>query len=203
MKNFALMVHTGQISISFFMTLICSAVFANEPTITIPYNTLLAKQEIMDVKGVQAKIVTDQNGVETIRLLITAMNACGEKTFVEYDRKSDGNPSVNFFQIGNLGPHIQPGCRQVIEYYWQPRNYDLKDGQSKEMLLYIGPIQPKDNSLVGPEAEAITVKVKATTRIGDFPNGIGSGYYATYTNLEVDTSNVAKDPFASFLESQD
>ena len=149
-----------------FVGLISSSVFAAEPKITIPYDSLLAKQETMIVRDVQAKLVTDQNGLPRIQLLVTATNACGKQTLVNISKEKDGNTGVQFFQIGSLGLHIQPACLQVIEYYMQPGDYDLQDGQSKNISFYVGPISYVRSSDLNLATNSIVVKVK-----GPFGNG--------------------------------
>lgn len=180
------------LKVFFLVQLLAFSLTANEAKISIPYSSLLAKQEVMNVSDVKVEMATDQNGLPQMRLLIKAMNACGKQTLVEFSRQKDGNAGLQFFQVGNLGPHIQPACQQVIEYYWQPRNYDLQDGESTVMTLHVGPTSFNSTELI---ENAVVLKVKVTMHVGVFPNGIGAGYYATYSDIEVDTSKVTRGPF--------
>lgn len=125
----------------FFGLLLCSlaSTVSLADQVSVKYSDLLGKQETINIRGVEFKgVVKGQAAFEsnrtTIKLHIRGNSACGSHFLVE---RLDGVTS--FFQLGSLGPHIQPGCEETFEYFWTPQDYDMKNEETKIFTLKIGP----------------------------------------------------------------
>lgn len=164
--------------------LFASFAHADEPT--VKYRELIGKQETIDISAIEFKgIVDGKNNIShfnptTIRLHIKGMSACGKQFLVD---RRDG--VLSFYQVGGLGPHIQPGCSETIEFYWTPGNYDMADGETKVLSQKFGPAQRRSPTGGQSDDHHFVVSVKATKRSGQFPNGQGFGLYFEYDDVTV------------------
>ena len=101
------------------------------------------------------------------------------------DWNDDG--MVSFHQIGGLGGHIQPACGEVIEYFWEPRDFNLAVGTkvNKSMTFNSG-VEYKYDSLgnvTSKKQKYIEVTADIERKVGAFSGGYGN--YYEYSNIKV------------------
>lgn len=153
--------------------------FAGE--VTRKYDDLLVKQTPIELKDILSATVVDSKeyAAYSIRLLVSGFSACGKTILAD-----KGENTLAFYQIGKPGLYAQPGCSEVIEYFWTPTAYDIEEGKSKEVELKIESVN----------GQFISIFVDVTLHWGDFPNKKGSGRYNTYENIRI-VKNIKNSPF--------
>ena len=122
--------------------------FLNLSLAAIVISTALANQEYtvgyFDLQKIQTQVMVQQvmaenvtkspeGGGEAVKLSVVGGSACGKSFLVDH---RDG--TLKFYQIGPTYTHIEPYCRETIEYFWSPADYSLKIGDSKTFTLSVG-----------------------------------------------------------------
>ncbi len=144
---------------------------------TVPCSRLLGIQETIAIQGVRSKgIVSRPQDIIAefaIRLFVDGSSGCGDQFLVQ----STGN-QLQFFQLGSLLGHPQPGCDEVFEYYWAPQPEGLPVGGSTVVELRVGPTHGTSGYY--------RVTTIATKRFGPFPSGMGTGRYFEYAEPTIE-----------------
>ncbi|MCB0419360.1 MAG: hypothetical protein KDD61_00065 [Bdellovibrionales bacterium] len=149
----------------------------------IPYQSLYGIQESLRLNGIDVEGIVDVTQTRlwgivsnpyAIKLKIHALSACGDNILV-----MNQNSVLRFFQIGSLGPHVQPGCFDAIEYYLAPNPGIMKAGESKYVTTYFG------GSVYSQPNYLISITALVTQQFGDLPSGKGRGYYYTYSDVSL------------------
>lgn len=153
--------------------------WANERPIT--YRNLIGIQETLSLRGITLQGVVDVTKTDAwgivmnptaIKLTVHGVSACGQNIMV-----MNQNSVIRFYQVGPLGPHIQPGCHDAIEYYLVPYVGDTKVGETVSTTTYFG------GSFYSQPNLLYAVTVKATHQFGNY--GKGNGHYYTYSDVTV------------------
>lgn len=149
-----------------------SGLAASAPT--IKYENLKTKQEQVYANKVEFDSVVNAPSSlsilnsTAIRLFIHGYSACGNEFLIEEKE----NDLLRIYQIGDMGPHAQPACKEVVEYFWMPiATWDdpIDKAVSKSLLIDAGTKYEYDSvgNLIGKKQKYIEVTVDAIRRSDD------------------------------------
>jgi hypothetical protein len=148
----------------------------------IQFDQLNAKQTVVDLKDIKVVGIVGREiapmimNAFAIELQISGTSACGNQFLV--DETSD---VIAFYQIGAIGPFIQPACLETIQYFWSPYDFSLEEGESKLISQKFGPIISYNAS--GRTTSYFVVSAKVRKKIGKTPTV--EGVYFEYSDINV------------------
>ncbi len=136
------------------------------------FRDFYAIQEELGLNGVLSKGVREGRVAGSpypfvIEVEISATSACGDQFLVKTTKNV-----TRFYQIGKIGPYIQPGCHEILEYFVELGDKKIPIGESAIRKWFFA----------SPSA-SFELSARVTRHLGQFPGGYGN--YFTYTNIQV------------------